>query len=64
MVGVCCLAAGLVPRVAPDDHAIVVHSDLACFEVDGRPFEPADLAAADPGGQFQQEQRGKPVVLD
>jgi hypothetical protein len=32
--------------VACDDHAIVVHGDLACVEVNGRPFEPADLAAA------------------
>jgi hypothetical protein len=41
-----------------------MHCDIAGLEVYGRPLESAELAAAYPGCQFQQEQRGKPILLD
>jgi hypothetical protein len=48
------LAAGLVPCAATDDHSVVVDSDLAGIEVDGRPLETTDLAAPNAGRQFEQ----------
>lgn len=50
LVGILCFATFLVSRVAFDDDAIVVDSDLAGIEVDGRPLEAATLASADSGG--------------
>ena len=57
------LTAGLVPRAATDDHPVVMDSDLADIEVDGRPLETTDLAAPNPGGEFEQEERREPVPL-
>jgi hypothetical protein len=50
-------------RTAADDNPAFVDSDLAGVEVDGRPFETTDVAAAHSGGQFEQEERRKPVLL-
>jgi hypothetical protein len=34
LVGMDRLAAGLVPRMRPDDHSVVMHRDLASVEID------------------------------
>ena len=64
LVGILGFATGFVPG-ASDDDPVVMHSDLAGIEVDGRSLESAttNLAPSDPGRQFKQEERCEPVAL-
>ena len=62
-VGVASFAARLVPRVATDDHPIVVDGDLAGIEVDPRPLRVTDVTASDAGSELEQKERSESISL-
>jgi hypothetical protein len=62
-VGVASLAAGLLPRVATDDHPVVVDGDLAGIEVDPRPLKTTDLTASDADSELEQKERSESISV-